>query len=258
MTDLFLIVALITMLQGGTGVGTATGFFYQKNNTIYLVTNRHVVVDETKGIKPEALSLKLHTDPQDLTKNVDRTIPLYKNGNPTWHVHKNYNKIPIDVAVVEVEQEQLTKGARVAHLSSKALYQTGQFRLQPGEDVIVLGFPRGYSDRKHNLGLMRNALISSAYGVDFDGFPMFLVDANLHPGMSGSPVLTKPRTMIPSKKGFIVSQTPVTYFLGVFSGTLGVVLPSQKQDPLGLGAVCMAPWLKKSSTTSPLAPASKT
>ena len=59
MSDFFLVVSLITMLIGGKDVGTATGFFYVKNETTYLVTNRHVVVDETKGLKPDALRLKL-------------------------------------------------------------------------------------------------------------------------------------------------------------------------------------------------------
>ena len=35
MSDFFLVVALITMLQGDKGMGTATGFFYLKNETTY-------------------------------------------------------------------------------------------------------------------------------------------------------------------------------------------------------------------------------
>jgi len=81
--------------------------FYVKNETTYLVTNRHVVVDETKGLKLDALRLKLHTDARNVTKNVDRTIPLYDNGAPKWHVHRDYLKVPIDIAIIEIEPKQL-------------------------------------------------------------------------------------------------------------------------------------------------------
>src|SRR4029077_2440366 len=91
------------MVQGGKDLGTATGFFYQKNNETYFVTNRHVVIDEEKKIKPDALRIKLHTNAQDLTKNIERTIPLYDNGRQRWYVHKDYPKVPIDVAVIKIE-----------------------------------------------------------------------------------------------------------------------------------------------------------
>lgn len=236
MSDFFLAVSLITMLLGGKGVGTATGFFYLKNETTYLVTNRHVVVDETKGLKPDALRLKLHTDARDVTQNVDRTIPLYDNVGPKWHFHRDYPKIPIDIAVIEIDPKQL-EGTIIKTLSREAFFPRDKYILAPGEDIMVLGFPRGFSDEKHNLGLLRNALISSAYGVNFNGLPLFVIDANLHPGMSGSPVMTKPKTILPTKTGHVMSQTPVTFFLGIFSATISKVLPSRQEEALGLGIV---------------------
>lgn len=59
---------------------------------------------------------------------------------------------------------------------------------------------------------------------------MFLIDGNLHQGMSGSPVMTKPRTLIPSTTGFTVSNEPVTAFLGVFSATLSAVIPVKQTN----------------------------
>jgi hypothetical protein len=230
MNDLFFLVALVTMLQGGQEVGMATGFFYSKDNTTYFVTNRHVVINEKDGLKADALRVRLHAHQQDLTKNVDRIIPLYQDARPRWHVHKDYPKVPIDIAVIEVEPKLLSGTSRV-FLSNKSFYSKDRTAFIPGEDIIVIGFPRGLSDTTHNLALMRNALISSAYGINFRGQPMFLVDGNLHPGMSGSPVMTKPRTIIPSKTGFSISQTPVSAFLGVFSATLSTVIPVKHEKP---------------------------
>jgi S1-C subfamily serine protease len=225
-------------IEGANPVGTATGFFYTRNDVLYLVTNRHVVIDEAKGLKPEALRLKLHSDQHDLTRNVEWNIPLYKNGKALWHVHQDYAHKPIDISVIEVDAKALiAAGAYIKALSS-ANFLPEDFLITTGEDVMVIGFPRGVSDSVHNLPLVRSALISSAFGVDFNGNPQFLVDANLHPGMSGSPVMTRPKNMWPDKLGGtkVLTGTPM-YFLGIFSATLSVNLSSTQQEALGLGAV---------------------
>jgi len=80
MNELLFVVAIVTMIQGGKPVGTATGFVYLRNDVLYFVTNRHVVRDEAKGLKPDALRVRLHVDANDLTKSLERDIPLYENG----------------------------------------------------------------------------------------------------------------------------------------------------------------------------------
>lgn len=234
--EILAVVALILQIQNGQEVGTATGFFYIKNEVVYLVTNRHVVLDESKKIKPEILRVKLHTNPADISKNVDLDIPLYINGVTKWHVHNDYARRLIDIAVVEIDPKKLKTGYFFKALSASN-FLPKKYVIQPGEDVMVIGFPRGLSDSKHNLPLVRNAMISSAYGIDFQGSPFFLVDANLHPGMSGSPVITKPKNAWPDDKGNIdfLTGSPM-YFLGVHSATLGIILPTG-EEPLGLGTV---------------------
>jgi len=234
--EILAVVILIIQIQSGQTVGTATGFFYVRNDVVYLVTNRHVVLDEEKGIKPDTLRVKLHEDPNDMTKNVDFDIPLYSASLAKWHVHPDYKTKKIDVAVIEIDQRALRAGHFIKGLSSSNFLPKG-YVIQPGEDVMVIGFPRGFSDSTHNLPLVRNAMISSAYGVDFQSNPFFLIDANLHPGMSGSPVITKPKNVWPDDKGNIklLTGSPM-YFLGVHSATLSLPLTSG-EEPLGLGTV---------------------
>jgi S1-C subfamily serine protease len=69
--EILAVVILIIQIQSGQPVGTATGFFYVKNDIVYMVTNRHVILDEEKGIKPDTLRVKLHVDPTHMTNNVD-------------------------------------------------------------------------------------------------------------------------------------------------------------------------------------------
>jgi|RhiMetdeSRZDD1v2_1073273.scaffolds.fasta_scaffold81909_2 S1-C subfamily serine protease len=236
MSDLLVVVALVLQIQNGQPVGTATGFFYVKNDTIYFVTNRHVVIDETKGIKSDLLRVRLHTDPNDLTKNKDVDIPLYTNGMAKWHVHPNYSTKKIDIAIVEIDPNNLQPYYFKA--LSATVFLPKEFPLALGEDVMVIGFPRGLSDTTHNLPINRSAMISSAHTIDFQGNPQFLVDANLHPGMSGSPVMTRAKSIWATSDGALKAyKEPVPYFLGVFSATLGFKLPSGQQEQLGLGTV---------------------
>jgi S1-C subfamily serine protease len=239
MSDLLLVVALLVMVQGGKDVGTATCFFYSKDGIVYLVTNRHVVLDEAKGLRPDTLRVRLHTDANDLTKNVERAIPLDRGAKPAWHVHRDYARNGVDVAVVELDA-RVTVGTVIKALN-RDNFIPDQFLIAPGEDLMVVGFPRGFADTAHNLPIIRGALVASAYGVPFQGAPLFLVDANLHPGMSGSPVMTRPKNIWPDKNGNVSMMTGTpTYFLGVFSATVSVPVSPTEKEALGLGAVWYA------------------
>jgi hypothetical protein len=124
---------------------------------------------------------------------------------------------------------------------SAADFLPKQYPLAPGDDVFIMGYPLGFQDAPHNLPIFRNAMIASTYGVPFQDKPMFLTDANLHPGTSGSPVITKPKSTWVDEHGNtnIVTGT-VYYLLGVHSATLGITPAGQANIPLGLGAAWYA------------------
>ena len=237
-SELLLTVAMLLQQSGSDTVGQGTGFFYTKNDVVYLVTNRHVVLDEEKGLRPDALSLRLHTDPADLTKTAEFRVPLYTSGKPAWHVHPSYDETKIDVAVVEVDQA--IRGFSIKTLSTGNFFPP-EYVIRAGEDVMLIGFPLAYSDAKHALPIVRNGMIASTYGLDFQGLPLFVLDANVQPGTSGSPVFTKPKNIWTTADGgqAFLTGDPV-YFLGVFSGTLRSPSRPDEPDPMGLGAVWYA------------------
>ena len=234
--EILAVAVLITELQAGNAVGTATGFFYSRDDEVYLVTNRHVVREESRNHRPDQLRLRLHTDLNDLSKNADWEVPLYDGQTARWTVHPKYPIPLIDIALVRLDQQVLKKSYVFKALTASN-FLPEHFVIVPGEDVMALGFPRGLSDTVHNLPIVRQAMISSAYGVDFRGQPFFLIDGNLHPGMSGSPVITRPKNTWLDKQGNtnMLTGTPM-YFLGVHSATLSLSLPSG-QEALGLGTV---------------------
>lgn len=59
------------------------------------------------------------------------------------------------------------------------------------DNLVVIGYPMGLHDEEHNLPIFPRANLASVPSVPFNREPKFLIDAQLHPGMSGSPVLIR-------------------------------------------------------------------
>jgi len=225
-------VSIVLQLKAGSVIGSATGFFYTGNNELFLVTNRHVVRNEREGIIPDALRLRLHVNPNDVTKNQEIDIPLYRNDRPLWRTHDKQPEA--DIALIRLNREDLQKRFFV-RAWSKQNFLPDRYPLDPGEDVFIMGYPLAFHDVRHNLPIFRDAMVASSYRVPFQGLPLFLTDANLHPGTSGSPVITKPKSTWVDDKGNtdLVTGT-VYYLLGVHSGTVDPKITGGKE--IGLGA----------------------
>jgi len=227
-------VTLITQIQSNSIIGFATGFFYVHNDHLFLVTNRHVVIDKKAGLKPDILRLFLHKDPNNISSCEYYDVPLYsKLFKRKWKEHPL--KKEVDVVLIKLEKKEIENNYFIRAWSSST-YLPSHYILDPGEDVFIMGYPRGFFDDKNNLPIFRNAMIASTYGVPFQGTPCFLTDANLHPGTSGSPVITKPKSTWVDKDGNtnMVTGNPY-YILGIHSGTYSITLGKGKNEPLGLG-----------------------
>ena len=218
---LFVSVTPIEIYSGSTKVSVATGFFFTHQNQLYLITNRHVVVNENKEYFPSHIKIRIHTDPNNVKESKCIKINLYnESGIPIWFEHPNLhfdqqgNAIP-DIIAVPLE----LKGRYIIHPFSNSNFPMKDLLLSPGEELIVIGYPLGFYDVVHNLPIVRKAALSSPYGVPFRGNPFFVIDAELHPGTSGSPVLTKPSTTIVTQKGVGIAASPVSFLLGIHSAS---------------------------------------
>jgi S1-C subfamily serine protease len=225
-------VSIILQLKGSAVIGSATGFFYTSGERLFLVTNRHVVMPDPPVVAPEALRLRLHTTAADIAKNDEVVVPLYENGKPVWRTQPS--QAAADIAVILLNKDQLQKQF-FFRAWSKENFLPPSYKLDPGEDVFIMGYPLAFHDQSNNLPIFRNAMIASSYGVGFQSLPLFLTDANLHPGTSGSPVITKPKSAWVDDKGNtnLVTGT-VYYILGVHSGTIDPKVTGGKD--IGLGA----------------------
>lgn len=208
------ITTLIVCKAGRSTVGTATGFFFRFTDKIYLITNRHVFIREENNYYPDSICIRLNKQGNDLTKSDEVKFNLYKEGTqePLWvELQKE-----IDLVALEIDIDD--KAYILAALTPENL-SSADLSLGLGEQVLVIGYPKGFYDNIHNLPIVRSACVASPYGVPFQGNRYFLIDSNLHPGTSGSPVITVPKTIYSNPDGGLtIGGRPIFYFLGVNSG----------------------------------------
>ena len=216
-------VASVTMIRSystgsasqPTNTGSASGFFYKQNLEVYLITNRHVVINEIKDFFPDHLVIRVHTSETNLLPNRDINIPLYNNQIPLWREHPHIN----NVDVIAIKVSNLLDSSDFITLWRDELFIQEEDLIELGAPVIIMGYPMAFYDSRHNLPISRSGTLASLYGANFEGNPYFLIDANLHPGTSGSPVYM-PRS--PTRKtltGYDISDRPFPpILLGINSG----------------------------------------
>ena len=237
--DLFFSVARITTADPES---ESTGFFYRHNaGDVYLVTNRHCVIDEDDDFKPTEISVLVHKSGVELWDVENETISLYdSNGLPIWLEHSDGTHVD----VVLIPCQFLFEKQYVIKALQEHNFLPPNIPLSPGEDLVVIGFPLGFFDAINNLPVVRNAALASAHNIAFNQNPHFLVDARLHSGSSGSPVWTKPRDQLCTTDGAVRMGTAgpggYYFFTGVFSAAYDPPRDKIEDEPLGLNKVWFA------------------
>ncbi len=221
---MYLRVAKIHTLAGGQPLTNATGFFYLHDGYLYLITARHVVINEAAHHLPDCLQVSLHSDFADLRQRVDVTIPLYLAGVPQWWQHPKYGAGADVVAVLINDPHVLNRHCIDAFCDSDILNMNEILPL--GHDLLILGFPLGFYDTLNNLPIVRSATLASSFSHPFKGERYFLTDARLHRGMSGSPVIAR----LPGQPGCGEPSALPWRLLGIHSSALDVSDREPDQD----------------------------
>ena len=83
----------------------ATGFFYENEEHIYLITNRHVVIDEKKDHYPKAVKIIIHSSPTRPRVVREVHIPLYDDDmNPMWLEYAHIESTFIDIIGLKISR----------------------------------------------------------------------------------------------------------------------------------------------------------
>jgi len=189
---LLLTAARVSTLVGTQPLTNASGFFFARDDRLFLVTSRHVVIDEAARHFPDRIEIELHLDATNLTPSTGISVLLYENGAAAWRQGRDAGG-EIDVAAIELDRSRMPDPLVIAAFTPEHL-QTEFDEISVGEPLLVVGFPLGFHDQLHHLPVVRQAIIASSYGIRFQGQGFFLTDARTHRGTSGAPVVMRDRT----------------------------------------------------------------
>lgn len=187
--SLLLTTARVTTFDGDRLLTGASGCFFERDARLFFVTSRHVLLDEQNKHTPNRIEIELHTDAVNLTLSAQLSVWLYKDGRSQWRQGQDAGG-DIDVAAIEIDRQLLPRSA-VFHAFTAAHLQTSLADVEVGTGLLIVGFPLGFHDTMHHLPVVRHAVISSAFGIRFQGQGLFLTDARTHRGTSGAPVVMR-------------------------------------------------------------------
>jgi len=190
----------------------ASGFFFERDERLFLVTSRHIMIDEPSKHFPDRIEIELHVDPDNLANSTGFSIPLYRDGKGLWRQGVD-SAGAVDVSVIEIERAALPECTLYRAFTPGHLHGPLD-EVEVGTTLLVVGFPLGFHDSLHHMPVVRHAVNASSFGLRFQGQGYFLTDARTHQGTSGAPVVMRDSEQDPS-----VGDLPWT-LLGVHSARL--------------------------------------
>ena len=187
--SILLTTARVSTFDGDRLMTGASGFFFERDGRLFLVTSRHVLIDKPSKHFPNRIEIELHTDAQKLTHATALSVWLYSDGKALWRQGRDAAG-EIDVAVIEIDRSALP--ATVAmQCFTPAHLQDSLDDVEVGSTLLIVGYPLGFHDTVYHLPVARQASIASSFGVRFQGQGYFLTDARTHRGTSGAPVVMR-------------------------------------------------------------------
>ena len=187
--SILLTAANVFTFESQRRLTNASGFFFERDKRLFLVTSRHVLMDAPTKHYPDRIEIELHTNRENLAESTGFSIPLYREGKGVWRQGSD-TAGQIDVAVIELERAAIPKSTVYRAFTPEHLLQEPD-RVEVGTTLLVVGFPLGFHDTLHHMPVVRQAIIASSFGLRFQGRGYFLTDARTHRGTSGAPVVMR-------------------------------------------------------------------
>ena len=185
--------------NGNTGTGFFISFELDHVHVPILVTNKHVVNNNPS----EVVFCEVHTG--EYNKNeideISQTIKL-DNGwrfHPTQDLCYHY----MNPLIMQVNK-QLNRKVIFYYIQEENLITKSELEsLNAIEPVIMVGYPTGLWNEKHNFPLFRTGITASHPAVDFNEVGIGVVDMACFPGSSGSPIFISDDNGYVDKRGTI-------------------------------------------------------
>lgn len=216
---------------------SATGFFLRnEDGEDYLVTAKHVVEHEHR-ISPDRLTYFVRDGDNPENRELISTGIEYQGEE--YLTHTDYPEA--DITALPLEEDLDETGS--SPIRSQRILENSNGMILAGGNAMVLGYPMDIREQSTSYPIIRRAMISTPFNQDFNGEPCLLIDGTMHPGMSGSPLMTSPSEVFLSTQGddkgeLVVwrddSNDIMSVLLGIHSG------PFDRDRDLGLHKVWRA------------------
>lgn len=205
-SQLLKLTVLIKINTSSQASSYGTGFLMSINRFIFLVTNKHVIEDAEK------IHVKFFGQ-SDFTP-----IPNQFISSNNYDIAIQFlNKIPDTIECIS--ENSIPSEEDIEELDSI-------------EDIIFIGYPTGLYDKYNHSPIVRKGITATPLSLDYENKSLFLIDASIFPGSSGSPVFRIcSNTITIAARGM---KQAVTHFL-----LLGIVaegyIQGQKKE------ICLSP-----------------
>lgn len=176
----------------GKEIGSGTGFFYERNNNFFLVTNYHVLTCRDPK-DPSILLDKILSSPDRITFNISvltgqefgvaSTLELSVDENSVFLEHKKRSH-GVDLVALKVN---FTPIQREVITTQQDIQLVSDIPIEITSNLFIVGYPWGFSPMD-NLPVWKKGTVASEPNIISEDLPKIYVDSFTHPGMSGSPV----------------------------------------------------------------------
>lgn len=204
--------------SGSRGTGFLFGFVIDKENLApILVTNKHVL----EGA--ETIKLRISTSTQGDYET--------RGGIAEYLITAGLEQMVIQHPDPKIDLAAICVGPIFNDLMSRKLFGYGNMFMETdiitqgelneisvADDILMVGYPIGLSDDKHNLPIVRRGILASDPNLPFDGKEQFLIDCACFPGSSGSPVVTKEHFSLTDSTGQILASKKRSSLIGILWG----------------------------------------
>jgi hypothetical protein len=187
--SILLTAANVSTFAGQCRLTNASGFFFERDKRLFLVSSRHVLMDAPTKHFPDRIEIELHTNPKNLAESTGFSIPLYRQQKGIWRQGEDIAG-GIDVSVIELDRGALPRSTVYRAFTPAHLMQEPD-EVEVGTTLLIVGFPLGFHDTLHHMPVVRQAIVASSFGLRFQGQGYFLTDARMHRGTSGAPVVMR-------------------------------------------------------------------
>jgi hypothetical protein len=159
----------------------------------FLITNKHVVT----GMEHSKLCFTRKVGNQPV---IGHTFAFECSAGfgTTFHGHPDSE---IDIAVLPISfllRAAAGRGDRdafITPISSSAIpTRAALSTFDAVLPILFVGYPNGMYDSVHRTPIIRRGITATPVELDYDGKPIFLIDASVFPGSSGSPVFAYSET----------------------------------------------------------------